>query len=228
MVGQEQEDCGPAQRRRRFARVQLYVLVTEAVCRSDWWSAAVDAIEAGADCIQLREPTLADGELLKRAARLSALCRRCGALFVVNNRPDIARLVRADGVHIGQDDLPVAAVRRIVDPHVLVGKSTHTLAQAVSAAREGADYVAVGPMFASSTKPQSHIAGPQTLRQVLAELGGGVPCVAIGGITAQNLTALLAVGCRSVAVCQSVIGRDDVRAATQELKRLLDRAGPRR
>ncbi len=211
--------------RARFRDVQLYVLLTESLCRGPWWEAAAAAIEGGADCIQLREPALGDAELFSRAARLAVLCQEQDVLFVVNDRPDVARLAQADGVHVGQHDLPVAAAREIVGANALVGKSTHTLDQVKSAMQEAPDYIAVGPMFASSTKPQGHIAGLATLRQATRLLD--VPHVAIGGITAQHLPSLLAAGCRCVAVCQAVIAQSDVRAAAREFKELLQRAdGP--
>ncbi len=134
----------------------------------------------------------------------------------MNDRPDIAVLAGADAVHVGQDDLPVEAVRRIVGPDLVVGKSTHTLEQALAAAREGADYIAVGPMFPSTTKPQDHVAGLETLRQVAGRVN--VPLVGIGGITAGNCAEVMAAGAQAVAVCQAVIGQEDVRTAAEAIK----------
>ncbi len=203
-------------RRERFAQVRLYVLVTESLCAGDWLTTAEQAIDGGAAAIQLREKELPDGELLARARRLRELTRRKGALLILNDRPDIARLVEADGVHVGQEDLPVAEVRRIVGPRSIIGKSTHTLEQARSAIAERADCIAVGPMFDSKTKPLGDIAGPETLKTVLAECE--LPTVAIGGIAPDNIPQLTAVGCRCVAVCGAVIGQKDVRAAAAAIR----------
>lgn len=207
-------------RRRRFASVRLYVLITESLCSGDWLSVAQQAIDGGAECLQLREKGMEDAELLRRAEALRDLTRRRGALLVINDRPDVARLVDADGVHLGQDDLPVAAVRRIVGPRTIVGKSAHTLEQARTALAEQPDYLAVGPMFASTTKPQDYIAGPRTLSAMIAEIDR--PHVAIGGITSDNVVQLTAVGCRRIAVCSAVISRPDVRAAAARLRALID------
>jgi thiamine-phosphate pyrophosphorylase len=197
-------------------RVRLYVLITADLCRKDWLQTASDAIAGGADCLQLREKRLDDGELLDRAKALSDLCHEHNVLFVMNDRPDIAVLARADGVHVGQEDLPVQAVRKIVGPELLVGLSTHSLDQARAAVQQNPDYVGVGPMFESSTKIQSVHAGPDILKQVLGEIY--LPHVAIGGISSENVNQLTAVGCRTVAVCQSIIGAADPRAAAAAIK----------
>jgi len=150
-----------------FANVRLYVLITESLCRRSWLRTARDAIAGGADCLQLREKHLGDAELLARAKRLADLCHRHRVLCIINDRPDIARLAGADGVHLGQTDMPVAAAREIAGPRLLIGKSTHNLAQFRRALRERPDYLAIGPMYDTATKPQRHIAGPDTLRKVI-------------------------------------------------------------
>ncbi len=196
-----------------FERMRLYVLITADLCAGDWLEVAAAALKGGADCLQLREKGLDDGELLRRATALADLCHRHDALFIMNDRPDIAILAGADGVHVGQEDLPVSAVRRVLGPDRIIGKSTHTLAQALAAAEQGPDYIAVGPMFQSPTKPQDHIAGPQTLREVAEQVS--IPLVAIGGITPQNAPEIFAAGARAVAVCQAVIAQPEPEAAAR-------------
>jgi thiamine-phosphate pyrophosphorylase len=203
-------------RQRRFGEVRLYVLMTEALCSGDWMRVAEQAIDGGAQCLQLREKDLSDAELLRRAHALRELTRLRGALLVVNDRPDIARLVEADGVHLGQEDVSVAAARRIVGQRIFVGKSTHSLDQARAALAEQPDYVAVGPMFPSTTKPQDQLAGPTVLAAVLAATDR--PHAAIGGITVENVGELTAVGCRCIAVCSAVISQSDVRGAAAALR----------
>jgi thiamine-phosphate pyrophosphorylase len=207
------------ERSARFSRVRLYVIVTASLCRGDWLATAERAIEGGAECIQLREKDLEDGELLARARRLGALCLERGVLFVMNDRADIARLCDADGVHLGQTDVSPADARRIVGPDRLIGLSTHTPEQLRAAIAAGADYIAVGPMFASTTKPQPHVAGPELLRLAGAETG--IPVVPIGGIGGENVDILKASGATRVCVCSAVIGAEDVTAAAREIRGLL-------
>jgi len=196
--------------------------VTEELCRGDWFETARAALRGGADCLQLREKKLTDRELLERAKRLNALCREHEAMFIVNDRPDIAVASGAHGVHLGQEDLPVAAVRRIVPASCIVGVSTHTIEQVCAAADQAPDYIAVGPMFESPTKPQGHIAGPATLAAARAQTA--LPLVAIGGITAENATTVLAASRCCLCVCQAVIAQPDVTAAARCLRDVMDRA----
>ena len=204
-----------AEPRARFRDVSLYVIITEALCRRDWLEASAAALRGGARCLQLREKNLPDAELLRRARRLRELTRRHDALLIINDRPDIARLCGADGVHLGQDDLPVAEARRIAGPGLMVGKSTHTRQQFEAALAERPDYLAVGPMFATTTKPQQYIAGPKLLAEIapLSEL----PLVAIGGITAENVAQVTSAGACCVCVCSAVIGTDDPQRAAAEI-----------
>lgn len=201
--------------RSRFRKVRLYVLLTEAYCRKSWVEVAEAVLKGRAGCIQLREKTLPDGELLRRARRLRELTARYDALLAVNDRPDIARLSQADIVHVGQDDLSVNDARRIAGPRVLVGKSTHTPSQFEAALAETPDYVAIGPMFASQTKEQPYLAGPEMVRAMRPRTE--VPLVAIGGITASNAAVVRAGGADVVAVCQAVVGATDPEAAAAEV-----------
>lgn len=207
----------------RFARVRLYVLVTESLCRSDWFQTAVAAIAGGADCLQLREKGLDDGELLSRARRLGELCRQHDVLFIVNDRPDIARLAGADGVHLGQTDMAILDARRIVGPERLIGISTHNREQLKAALAAGPDYVAVGPMFDSSTKPQDHVPGPDLAAEAVRQTE--TPIVPIGGITTNNAGILYKVGCRRVCVCSAIISADDVECAARQFLAAAPEAG---
>lgn len=208
--------------RARFRSVRLYVLLTESLCRGDWLKTAEAAIAGGAGCLQLREPHLPDAELLARAGRLRELTARHGVLLAINNRPDIARLARADIVHVGQDDLSVRDARRIAGAATLVGKSTHTLEQFEVALAEQPDYIAVGPMYQSSTKPQQHIAGPQTLAEAARRTQ--LPLVAIGGITRENIRSIVAAGATCVAVCAAVLQAADPQEAVRTIVGSLEEA----
>ena len=203
-----------------FASVGLYVLITESICKRPWLEVAQAALEGGADCLQLREKNLESGELLNRAVALVQLCRKHNAISIVNDRPDIAILSRAGGVHVGQDDLPASEVRKLVGRSMIVGVSTHELGQAERAMLDGADYIGVGPLFRSETKTRDFVAGPDYARRVVEHIR--LPAVAIAGITEQNVDQVLATGIKAVAVSAAVCAADDPRAATERLKRKLN------
>jgi thiamine-phosphate pyrophosphorylase len=202
-----------------FSNVRLYVLISESICKRPWLEAAEAAIRGGADCLQLREKSLDSGELLHRAHQLVSLCRAHGVRCIINDRPDIAVLSGADGVHVGQEDLPAAEARKIVGSRRIVGVSTHRIEQAQQAVLDGADYIGVGPFFRSSTKPRDFIAGPEYARQVAEQIK--LPAVAIAGITAENLDQVLGSGIKAVAVSAAVLAADDVGVAAHELKQRL-------
>lgn len=199
----------------RFQQVRLYVLITERICKGPWLECARAAIAGGADCLQLREKELDGAELLNRARQLVELCRRHDVLCVINDRADIAVLSDADGVHVGQSDLPVRAARRIVGDK-LVGVSTHEIAHAQRAVDDGADYIGVGPIFRSPTKPRDFVAGLDYARAVAQDIR--IPAVGIAGITIENVDQVMATGLRAVAVTQAIVGADDVNAAARAFK----------
>lgn len=195
---------------------KLYLLVTGARCAAalDWTIA--EAAAGGVDVVQLREKDLSDRELLERARKVRKWTRAAGVLFVVNDRPDIARLCEADGVHLGQDDLSVSAARRIVGPDVTVGVSTHDLEQVRRAVLDGADYLGVGPVFPSETKRFEHFPGLDFVREVTAETA--LPSFALGGITLANVGAVTAAGASRVAVSSAIATADDPRAIAQAIR----------
>lgn len=197
--------------RTRFRSVRLYVIITASLCHQDWLATAEAAIRGGATCLQLREKDLTDAELLRRARALRELTTRHQALLFINDRPDIARLCDADGVHVGQDDLPIREARSIAGARKLIGKSTHTIAQVEAALAEAPDYIAVGPMFGTTTKPNSVVAGPALL--IAARARTELPLVAIGGINATNAASLIRAGASCLCACSSVIsGNAEVQA----------------
>jgi thiamine-phosphate pyrophosphorylase len=203
----------------RLANVQLYVLVTDALCRCSLAGTVREAALGGAQMIQLREKDLDDRTLLARARDLRQLTQSAGVLFIVNDRPDIALLAQADGVHLGQDDLPVRAARSVLGPDALIGVSTHTLEQVRQAVLDGADYIGVGPTFPSATKQFDQLAGLEFVRQALAETS--LPAFAIGGIQPDNIAELRAAGARRIAVSHAVCAAADPRAAAQLLRQAL-------
>ncbi len=203
---------------------RVCVLLTESLCAQPWREVARAALEGGADCIQLREKNLPGGELLARALWLVETSRSRGAAVVINDRPDVALIAGADGVHLGQEDLPAAEARRLTFGQCLLGVSTADLEQAASAVAAGADYCGVGPMFRSTTKEKKTLAGPNYLRAYL-ERFVHVPHLAIGGVTPGNVEELCAAGARGVAVSASVCCADDPAAVVAGLRAALERAG---
>jgi thiamine-phosphate pyrophosphorylase len=197
----------------RLAKCRLYVIVTASLCRGDWLEVTRQAIDGGAGCIQLREKGLEDGDLLRRARQLVAVCRERGVLCIINDRPDIARLADADGVHLGQTDMSVGDARRIVGADRLIGLSTHNPDQLREAIAIAPDYIAVGPMFPSTTKPQDHVPGVALLAEAVASTH--IPIVPIGGIIPANLPTLRSAGASRVCVCSAVIAAEDVAAAAR-------------
>ena len=174
-----------------------------------------EVLTGGATIIQLREKSLPPSPFLETALRMRKLVRP-PILFIVNDRVDIAMGCRADGVHLGQEDFPAAAARRVMGEEMIIGVSTHSLKEAKMAEREGADYVAIGPVFPTSTKLDSHRpVGTGIIRKIKEELS--IPVVAIGGITAENVEEVLRMGADGVAVGSAIFGQEDVGAATRGL-----------
>jgi thiamine-phosphate pyrophosphorylase len=205
--------------RRRLVDAKLYVLLSGSGCQAalDWTIA--EAAAGGADIVQLREKALPDGELLGRARDVRRWTRKAGVLFIVNDRPDIARLADADGVHLGQDDLPVREARRILGPDALIGVSTHNLEQIRRAVLEGASYLGVGPTFASATKLFSELAGLEFVRAASAETS--LPAFVLGGVTTDNIEQVVAAGGKRVAVGAAVAQAQEPRLAAAALRRAL-------
>ena len=208
----------------RAKQWRLCVLLSESLCPGgDWLAVARAAIEGGADCLQLREKTLDAGELLIRARALVSLCQGKSVTVIINDRPDVALLAGADGVHLGQGDLPCAEARKLVGRQLIIGVSTSNLDDAKRAQRDGADYCGVGPMFATTTKHKDHIVGPAYLREYVATIK--LPHLAIGGISSATLPELVKAGVRGVAVSSAVCAAADPRAVVAELLKQLPANG---
>jgi thiamine-phosphate pyrophosphorylase len=214
----------PADRRTRLAASRLYL-----VCGSfsgglpggrqlpDLLRAAVGG---GVDIVQLRDKHLSDGELVAVANAARALCERLGALFIVNDRPFIARETGADGVHVGQDDMPVAEVRELVGPDMLIGLSTHAPAEIDAADAALVDYIGVGPVHETPTKPGRPAVGLELVRYAAAH--AAVPFFAIGGLHAGNLAETIDAGARRAVVLRAIAGAEDPQRAARALRNLLD------
>lgn len=205
-------------------QLRLCVLISESLCvHHSWLDVAAMSLRAGADGLQLREKDLDGSALLSRARALVELADRHHAeghqrpTIVINDRPDIAVLAGADGVHVGQQDLCVRDIRRLFGHTLRVGVSTSCLHDAQRAIDDGADSCGVGPMFPSTTKAKDRIAGAAYLSEYLASPSRSLPHLAIGGITAGNVGQLVRVGCRGVAVSAAVCSHADPTVAVTEL-----------
>lgn len=208
-----------ARAREQLVGVQLCVLVTDALCRASLPGTVAEALAGGAQMIQLREKQLDDRTLLRLAQEIRRLTRKANALFIVNDRADIARSSEADGVHLGQDDLPVYAARRILGPDALIGVSTHNLEQVRQAVRDGASYIGVGPTFPSSTKEFAELPGLEFVQQAVQETS--LPAFAIGGINVENLQEVIATGVRRVAVSGAICRAEDPRRTASLMRGIL-------
>ena len=180
------------------------------------------AYRGGADVVQLRSKTLPDAALFRLAVKVRRIATRLRKLIVINDRVDLTLLARADGVHLGQEDLPVALARKLARQagcRMWIGKSVHDIAQAVKAVKEGVDLLGVGPVFETPTKPQVRAVGLDFLRQVQHKIR--IPWVAIGGINLENLPILMEAGVTRVAVVRAIFGVQDPENAAYQLKKLL-------
>jgi thiamine-phosphate pyrophosphorylase len=178
------------------------------------------AIDGGARIVQLREKHLERDAFLAEAERFVALCRRKGAVSIINDNVDIAAQVDADGVHIGQEDLEAGRARQVLGAGKLIGVSAHDVQQALAAQAAGANYLGVGAAFATGTKTDAKPISKQTIQAITEAVD--IPVVAIGGITRENILQLRGCGLDGVAVVSALFGQKDVKAAAEEMRRLAE------
>ncbi|REJ74372.1 MAG: thiamine phosphate synthase [Planctomycetota bacterium] len=205
--------------RARLASCRLYLLVTPADCRRRLEATVKQALEGGVDVVQLRDKSTEDRKIHETAGQLREWTREAGALLIINDRADIAVVTDADGVHVGQEDLPVRDARRIMGPERLVGVSTHTIEQARQAVLEGADYIGVGPVFPSVTKQLSELAGIEFVREVAAEVS--LPWFAIGGISPESVGDVVEAGAGRIAVSSAITQAEEIAEAARALRERL-------
>jgi thiamine-phosphate pyrophosphorylase len=199
---------------------KLYVLVTESFSQGDLIETTEATLQGGADIVQLREKGWPDNQLSLTATQIRAHCKKHHALFIMNDRADIATIAKADGVHVGQDDLSVQEVRQIIPSSSIIGKSAHTTKEVEGVIAEGVDYIAVGAIYATEVKPDVVPVGVAFIRKVrdMTDL----PIVAIGGITEYNAAQVMAAGASAVAICQGIIASDDPEGVTRRIRDAID------
>ncbi|MEM1058440.1 MAG: thiamine phosphate synthase [Verrucomicrobiota bacterium] len=217
-------DAVKASRRERLRRARFYGIFDLAYAppeRAEDFCKQM--LAGGVDVIQLRAKGSPEAEVAALAARLQPVVAEQGGLFIVNDWPNVARSVQADGVHLGQDDLSVAAARGLLAPGQLVGKSTHSLAQARAAAVEMPDYIGVGPLYATATKPDYQPVGLELIGQVNADPSvAELPRFCIGGVKLKRLPEILGAGAERVVIVSALLLSDDLTAYARGVRVLLD------
>ena len=214
-----------ADRRARLASARLYLVCPPIPEQSSSRGPNLPdllraAVAGGVDIVQLRDKHLGDEELIAVANAARALCERLGTLLIVNDRPLVAREAGADGVHVGQDDMAVAEVRELVGPDMLIGLSTHSPAEIDTEDAALADYIGVGPVHETPTKPGRPAVGAELVRYAAAH--APVPFFAIGGLNADNLAETIDAGARRAVVLRAIADAEDPQRAARALRNLLD------
>lgn len=202
----------------KFKSVKLYVIISSSL-PADVLSLTHHCLAGGADCIQLRAKGIDDDKLFALAFEFVKVCKDASVLSIINDRVDIAVAAGADGVHLGQNDLPADQARKLQLAPLVIGKSTHSIEQLHAACEQLPTYVSLGPVFSTGTKPTAEPVGLDYVKQATEILGsGGIGHVAIGGITLDNVEDVLKAGARAIAVCSAVTEAADSTAACRALK----------
>ncbi len=179
------------------------------------------ALKGGVTCVQLREKELDDAAFLQEAVEISALCKKYGVPFFINDNVDIAIACHADGVHVGQSDMQAAKVRQRVGEDMMIGVSVHSVAEALEAVRNGADCLGVGAVFSTSTKKDANVLPKETLRDICAAVD--IPVVAIGGINKSNLLQLSGSGVDGTALVSAIFSAENIEEECRELRQLSEK-----
>ena len=197
----------------------LYAVTDRAwVGKQSLYEQVESALKGGATCVQLREKELDEESFLKEAMEISALCKQYGVPFFVNDNVDIAIKCKADGIHVGQEDMEAAQVRRRVGDDMIIGVSVHSVEEALEAVRNGADCLGLGAVFSTSTKTDVDLLPRETLRDICDAVD--IPVVAIGGINKSNISQLAGTGIDGVALVSAIFAADDIESECRELRKL--------
>lgn len=176
------------------------------------------ALKGGVTCVQLREKNLDNAAFLNEAIEISALCKRYKVPFFINDNVEIAIKCHADGIHVGQDDMDAAQIRRIVGDDMIIGVSVHSVKEALEAVKNGADCLGVGAVFPTSTKTDVNVLPKETLRDICSAVN--IPIVAIGGINKSNISRLAGIGVDGVALVSAIFAADDIENECKLLRKL--------
>src|SRR3989338_1161487 len=193
---------------------KLYVVTESSISKGRSNEFVVkEAIKGGAKIIQLREKQWGKNKIREEAIKLLKICKKNNALFIVNDYIDIALEIGADGVHLGQSDVPIQEARKLCGDKLIIGLSTHSVEQAIKADKEAVDYITIGPIF--KTRAKDYTVGTEIISKVLSE--ANKPVIAIGGINIDNINSVLGQGIKSVAVISAVVSANDIKKAAREL-----------
>ena len=206
----------------RSADWKLYAILDLGyVAEPDRVATTLKLIAGGADVLQLRAKGRDIGEIRDVAKEIFPICRATGVPFIINDYPELSAELDADGVHIGQDDGPLAAAREIIGSGKIIGRSTHSLAQARAALDEGFDYIGFGPLFPTPTKLGRPGIGLADISVMQSDVGSKIPAFCIGGIKRANLPEVIAAGARRVVIVSDLLTADDVESATREARKII-------
>lgn len=199
----------------------LYLVTDRDLMSTETLEQAVeDACKGGVTLVQLREKHASRLEFVDLAYRVKRICDKYGVPLIINDEPEIAVEIGAAGVHVGQEDLEASRVREIVGPDAIVGVSAATVAEAQAAQRAGADYLGVGGIASTATKPEAGVLTIEELREIVESVD--IPVVAIGGVNARTIPELLGMGLAGYSIVSAIIAADDIEAASRELRSLID------
>ena len=201
-------------------RIKLYVLMSSSIATKPIIETTRLVIDGGADSIQLREKTISDSEFITLASEVRDITTNSDTLLIINDRVHVAREVNADGVHLGQQDMSILEARDIIGNQKIIGVSTHSVVQAKQAQKDGADYIAIGPIYPTKTKDYEPSVGIKIIREILGTVN--IPFIAIGAITLENIDDVLKAGASKVAVCSAIIGSKDIYSSTRQFKEELN------
>lgn len=197
----------------------LYAVTDRAwIGKQSLYEQVESALKGGVTCVQLREKDLNDDDFLTEALEISALCRRYGIPFFINDNVELAIKCKADGIHVGQEDMSAAQVRQKVGSDMMIGVSVHSVKEALEAVKNGADCLGVGAMFTTSTKMDADVLSKEILRDICAAVD--VPVVAIGGISKSNISELSGTGVDGVALVSAIFSADNIENECRLLRRL--------
>ena len=200
-------------------RIRLYVLISSNITKKSVKETARLVIDGGADTVQLREKTISDSKFISLAREVRDITTKRGSLLIINDRVHVVRKVNADGIHLGQQDMSALEARNIIGDEKIIGVSTHSITQARQAQKDGADYIAIGPIYPTSTKDHEPSVGIEIIHEISEAVS--IPIIAIGAITLENLDEVLKAGASRIAVCSAIIGSKDIYSSTRQFKEKL-------
>lgn len=195
---------------------KLYLITDEKACNGkNFYESIRKSIQGGAGIVQLREKNLSTKDFYEKALEVKKICKECGAIFIINDRLDIAQAVEADGVHLGQSDMPVEIARKILKEKFLIGVSAKNIEQAIKAEKDGADYIGSGAIFSTTTKDNTKEIKIEELKEIIEAVS--IPVFGIGGINIQNVKLLRNIGLQGVCSASGILFENDCKKAAEEM-----------